>query len=62
MQPFRVFYLGEEELRVFRALVSKSGESMLGVIYDPYEEKLYIAIKGQNSLINQIPIAFIILS
>ena len=38
------------------ALVSKSGESMLGVIYDPYEEKLYTAIKGQNSLINQIPI------
>ncbi|MCU7941028.1 MAG: inositol monophosphatase [gamma proteobacterium symbiont of Bathyaustriella thionipta] len=39
------------------ALVSKSGESMLGVIYDPCEEKLYTAIKGQNSLINKIPVS-----
>ncbi|MCW8932598.1 MAG: inositol monophosphatase family protein [Gammaproteobacteria bacterium] len=35
------------------ALVSKSGESILGVIYDPYDDRLYTTIKGQKSLVNQ---------
>ena len=29
---------------------------MLGVIYDSYEEKLYTAINGQNSLISVHPL------
>jgi len=51
-------YFSESEpgYSVSIALVSKNGESMLGVIYDPVEEKLYSAVNGQESLINQMPV------
>ncbi|MFZ5988359.1 MAG: 3'(2'),5'-bisphosphate nucleotidase CysQ family protein [Bacillota bacterium] len=35
------------------ALVSKSGESQMGVVYDPLEDNLYSAIKGKGVLRNR---------
>lgn len=37
------------------ALVSKSGEPVIGVVYDPVEHTLYHAIKGQGAFRNSKP-------
>jgi len=50
------FSQSESGYAVSIALVSKSGEPILGVIYDPYDDKLYSAITGTNRLINQVPL------
>ena len=36
------------------ALVSRSGESLIGVIYDPVKEELYHAVKAQGAFCNDL--------
>lgn len=42
----------KEGYSVCIALVSKEGEAIIGVVYDPYNDVLYHAIKGQGAYIN----------
>lgn len=44
--PFSVFMLG----------LSQNGEMLLSVVYDPYADKMYHAIKGQGAFCNNEPI------
>lgn len=39
------------------ALVNKEGHSLLGVIYDPFMDRLFVAEKGKGALINNQKIA-----
>lgn len=38
------------------ALVSKEGEALIGVVYDPREEQLYYAVKGEGAFKNNLPL------
>jgi len=50
------FYVeGKEGFAVSIALVSKTGEPILGVVYNPVNDTLYHAFKGQGLYINDLP-------
>lgn len=49
------FVEGKEGYSVSIALVSKSGESVLGVVFDPINDVLYSAIKGMGASKNGVP-------
>jgi fructose-1,6-bisphosphatase/inositol monophosphatase family enzyme len=49
------FVEGAPGFSVSIALVSKSGESQIGVVYDPLENNLYSAIKGKGAFKNNKP-------
>ena len=49
------FISGSAGFSVSIALVSQQGEAIIGVVYDPVEEILYHAIKGQGAFRNQEP-------
>ncbi len=51
----RYFVEGGSGYAVSIALVSRSGESLLGVIYDPVNEQLYQSVKGQGVRLNGAP-------
>ncbi|UXX78613.1 inositol monophosphatase family protein [Reichenbachiella carrageenanivorans] len=50
------FTLGEPGYAVSIALVARSGESVLGVVADPYHQQIYQAIKGKGSLKGDQPL------
>jgi 3'(2'), 5'-bisphosphate nucleotidase/myo-inositol-1(or 4)-monophosphatase len=49
------FTEGKSGFSIAIALVSKQGIPQLGIVYDPYNEVLYSAIKGQGALRNNAP-------
>ncbi len=49
------FSKGDSGYAVSIALVSKEGEPLIGVVYDPFHKNLYTALKGEGSLKNGKP-------
>lgn len=43
-------------ISVFSLALLEEGVSVLGVVYDPYNNRLYSAIKGQGAFVNDTPI------
>jgi fructose-1,6-bisphosphatase/inositol monophosphatase family enzyme len=43
-------------ISAFSLALTKDGESLLGVIYDPYSDRLYVAEKGKGAFMNGKPI------
>ena len=41
---------------VFSLALTKDGESLLGVIYDPFTDRMFVAEKGKGATMNGVPI------
>lgn len=44
-------------ISTFSLALVKNGESILGVVYDPFMDRLYSATKGSGSFLNGVPIS-----
>jgi len=41
---------------VFSLALVKNGESLVGVVYDPFMKRMYSAVKGEGAFLNDVPI------